>query len=35
MDTLIAAQALARQLILITHDTRDFARIPRLRVLEI
>ncbi|HTK98145.1 MAG TPA: PIN domain-containing protein [Pseudomonadales bacterium] len=35
MDTLIAAQALGRQLTLITHDTRDFARIPRLRVLEI
>jgi predicted nucleic acid-binding protein len=35
MDALIAAQALARQLTLITHDTRDFARIPRLRVLEI
>lgn len=35
MDTLIAAQALARQLTLITHNTRDFARVPRLRVLEI
>ena len=30
----IAAQALGRQLTLITHDTRDFARIPRLLVLE-
>jgi tRNA(fMet)-specific endonuclease VapC len=35
MDTLIAAQALVRQLTLITHDTRDFARVPRLRMLEI
>ena len=35
MDTLIAAQALTRGLTLITHDTDDFARVPRLRILEI
>jgi tRNA(fMet)-specific endonuclease VapC len=35
MDTLIAAQALARELTLVTHDTDDFARVPRLRILEI
>jgi tRNA(fMet)-specific endonuclease VapC len=35
MDTLIAAQALTRGLTLISHDTDDFARVPRLRILEI
>ena len=35
MDTLIAAQTLARELTLITHDTGDFARVPRLQILEI
>ena len=31
-DTLIAGQALARDLILITNNTREFARVPGLRV---
>ena len=31
-DTLIAGQALARDLTLVTHNTRDFARIPGLRL---
>lgn len=35
MDTMIAAQALTRGLIVITHDTADFARVPRLRVVGI
>lgn len=35
MDTLIAAQALVRDLILITHNVAEFARVPRLRMLEL
>lgn len=31
-DNLIAAQALARELILITHDTREFVRVPGLKI---
>lgn len=31
-DALIAAQALTRNLTLVTHNTREFARIPGLRV---
>lgn len=31
-DALIAAQAQTRQLALITHNTREFARVPGLRV---
>ena len=31
-DTLIAGQALARDLILITHNTREFSRVSGLRV---
>ena len=31
-DTLIAGQALARDLTLITHNTREFARVPRLKL---
>ena len=31
-DTLIAAQALSRHLTLVTHNTREFLRIPNLRV---
>ena len=31
-DTLIAGQALARDLTLVTHNTREFARVPGLRL---
>ena len=31
-DGLIAGQALARDLILVTHNTREFARVPQLRI---
>jgi tRNA(fMet)-specific endonuclease VapC len=31
-DVLIAGQALSRNLTLVTHNTREFARIPRLRI---
>lgn len=31
-DVLIAGQALARGLILITHNTREFERVPALRI---
>jgi tRNA(fMet)-specific endonuclease VapC len=31
-DALIAGQALARSLVLITHNTREFQRVPALRV---
>jgi tRNA(fMet)-specific endonuclease VapC len=31
-DTLIAAQALTRDLILVTHNTREFARVPDLKL---
>jgi tRNA(fMet)-specific endonuclease VapC len=31
-DVLIAAQALERNLILVTHNTREFVRIPHLRL---
>ena len=31
-DVLIAGQAVARNLILITHNTREFERVPRLRI---
>ncbi|MDO5693601.1 MAG: type II toxin-antitoxin system VapC family toxin [Pseudomonadota bacterium] len=31
-DALIAAQALTRDLTLVTHNTREFARVPGLRV---
>lgn len=31
-DALIAAQALARGLVLVTHNTREFARVPGLGV---
>jgi tRNA(fMet)-specific endonuclease VapC len=32
MDTLIAAHALARDVVLVTHNTRHFARVPGLKV---
>jgi tRNA(fMet)-specific endonuclease VapC len=35
MDTLIAAQALVRDLTVITHNMREFSRIDELRVLEL
>ena len=35
IDTMLAAQALARGLIVITHNAKDFARIDELRVLEL
>ncbi len=31
-DILIAGQALARDLVLVTHNVREFARVPNLRV---
>jgi tRNA(fMet)-specific endonuclease VapC len=31
-DTLIAGQALARGLVLVTHNVAEFARVPGLRV---
>lgn len=31
-DVLIAGQALARDLILVTHNTREFSRVPKLRI---
>ena len=31
-DALIAGQAIARDLILITHNTNEFRRVPRLRI---
>ena len=31
-DVLIAGQARARALTLVTHNTREFARVPRLQV---
>ncbi|MCB1656983.1 MAG: PIN domain-containing protein [Moraxellaceae bacterium] len=31
-DILIAAQALERDLILVTHNTREFMRVPKLRL---
>jgi tRNA(fMet)-specific endonuclease VapC len=31
-DVLIAGQALARDLILVTHNTREFSRVPGLRI---
>jgi tRNA(fMet)-specific endonuclease VapC len=31
-DVLIAGQALSRKLILVTHNTREFARVPGLRI---
>lgn len=31
-DAMIAGQALARSLVLITHNTREFQRVPTLRV---
>jgi tRNA(fMet)-specific endonuclease VapC len=33
-DVLIAGQALARDLTLVTHNTREFQRIPGLRVVD-
>ena len=33
-DTQIAAIALARQLTVVTHNVREFARVPRLRVVD-
>jgi len=35
IDTMLAAQALARGLTVITHNVKDFARIDELRVLEL
>lgn len=35
IDTLIAAQALVRDLTLVTHNVGDFARVGGLRVLEL
>jgi tRNA(fMet)-specific endonuclease VapC len=32
LDSLIAATALAHQLILVTHNTREFSRIPNLQI---
>jgi tRNA(fMet)-specific endonuclease VapC len=34
-DTLIAAQALVRNLTIITHNAREFGRVSELRVLEL
>ena len=31
-DALIAGQAVARNMILVTHNTQEFARVPRLRI---
>jgi tRNA(fMet)-specific endonuclease VapC len=31
-DVLIAGQALARDLVLVTHNTREFSRVPGLRI---
>ena len=31
-DVLIAGQAAARDLTLVTHNTREFARVPGLRI---
>lgn len=31
-DVLIAGQAMARALVLVTHNTREFARVPRLKL---
>jgi tRNA(fMet)-specific endonuclease VapC len=31
-DVLVAGQAVARDMILVTHNTREFARVPGLRV---
>jgi tRNA(fMet)-specific endonuclease VapC len=31
-DVLIAGQAVARDLVLVTHNTREFARVPGLRI---
>jgi tRNA(fMet)-specific endonuclease VapC len=31
-DVLIAGQAMARNMILVTHDSREFRRVPRLRI---
>ncbi len=33
-DVLIAGQALARDLTLVTHNTREFQRIPGLRIVD-
>jgi tRNA(fMet)-specific endonuclease VapC len=35
IDTLIAAQALVRNLTLVTHNAGEFARVAGLRVLEL
>lgn len=32
LDTLIAAQALALGAVLVSHNTREFSRVPKLRV---
>lgn len=34
VDVLIAAQGLARDLTLVTHNTREFQRVPGLRVVD-
>ncbi len=34
LDTLIAATALAHNAVLVTHNTREFRRIPRLEVVD-
>ncbi len=34
LDTLIAATALARNAVLVTHNTREFKRVPRLEVVD-
>lgn len=31
-DTLIAGQALSRDLVLVTHNTREFGRVPNLKI---
>jgi tRNA(fMet)-specific endonuclease VapC len=31
-DVLIAGQAMARNMILVTHDSREFRRVPKLRI---
>jgi len=31
-DALIAGQAVARDMILVTHNTQEFGRVPRLRL---
>jgi len=34
LDTLIGSQAVSRRLTLVTHNTREFTRIPKLKVID-